>query len=275
MSATTDALLTSVVCSYGIAPVQLCQALDRIGRRLHVRLGGVVVCNGPHAIPDSRDDWQFIRGSNSELDFSAYHEGAIFLARTGRPARSVLFINDSTLTKHNAFRVLQALLAYRPALEGTEVPAIAGKTDSYDNVCFANPWSELPVYVSSFCFLLNAQALPVLLELRRQAESDLGSVTDLGGPDWGLGLPAAFRIYLRTHLIHTGTSISWYQLARHRDDTALLAKKARCVYSEHRLSGEIGRQGVVFAVYPHLRMKARFFVFEQMAKLGRRLQLSP
>lgn len=276
MAATPDKLLTTVVCSYGIAPLQLCLALDRIGQRLHLRFGGVVVCNGPHEIPAGHGDWQFLRGSNAELDFSAYQEGADHLQRAGQRARSVLFINDSTLTKHNAYRVLQALLAYRPALEGTDLPAIAGKTDAYDNVCFANPWSQLPVYVSSFCFLLNAPAIPVLQEVRRQAELDLGSTAaDLGRPDWGTGLPAAFRTYLRTHLTHPGTSISWYQLTRHRDNAALLARKARCVYAEHRLSGEIGRQGVVFAVYPLWRMKARFFLFEQMAKLARRLRLSP
>lgn len=273
MPAAPENSLTTVVCSYGIAPLQLCQALDRIGRRLHLRLGGVVVCNGAHESPADRGDWQFLRGSNAELDFSAYHEGADFLQRAGRHARSVLFINDSTFTKHNAYRVIQALLAYRPALEGTELPAIAGKTDAYDNVCYSNPWSQLPVYVSSFCFLLNAHAMPVLLEVRRQAELALGTAPDLGHRDWGAGLPAAFRTYLQTHLTHAGTSISWYQLARHRDDAALLAKKVRCVYAEHRLSGEIGRQGIVFAVYPHLRMKVRFFIFEQIAKLARRLQI--
>jgi len=276
MPATPDKLLTTVVCSYGIAPLQLCLALDTLGQRLHLRLGGVVICNGPHEIPAARGDWQFQRGSNAELDFSAYQEGADLLQRAGQRARSVLFINDSTFTKHNAYRVLEALLAYRPALEDTELPAIAGKTDAYDNVCFSNPWSQLPVYVSSFCFLLNAPALPALQEVRRQAELDLGpTAADLRRPDWGMALPAAFRIYLRTHLTHPGTSISWYQLTRHRDNTVLLARKARCVYAEHRLSGEIGRQGVIFAAYPLWRMKARFFLFEQLAKLARRLRLSP
>lgn len=267
--------LTTVVCSYSVDPLRLRRALRRIGERIGVALGGVVVCNGPHDLPASDCDWKFIRGSNAELDFSAYREGSEYLQRADRQARSVLFLNDSTFTKHNAFRMIQALLAYQPALEGSELPAIAGKTDAYDNVCYANPWSRLPVYVSSFCFLLNANALDALPEVRRQADADLGSpAVDLSSPDWGANLTAPFRTYLRTHLGHSGTSISWYQLAQHVGNAELLAKKARCVYSEHRLSGEIGQKGIVFAVYPQLRMKARFFLFEQAAKVARRLRLS-
>ena len=268
--------LTTVACSYGMEPVRLRRALQSIGDRLGVVFGGVIVCNGAHALPADDGDWQFVRGSNIELDFSAYHEGAGHLQRTGLRGRSVLFLNDSTFTRHNAYRVLKALLVYRPPLENTILPAIAGKTDTYDNVCYENPWSRLPVYVSSFCFLLNAPALDALTEVRQQADADLGSsLTDLSSREWGARVPMAFREYLKTHLSHAGTSVSWYQLSQYRGNAALLKKKARCVYSEHRLSGEIGREGIVFAVYPRMRMKASFFLFEQAAKIARLLGMQP
>ncbi len=276
MSPTPSETLATVVCSYGLDPLRLRRALQRIGDRLGVVFGGVIVCNGEHALPVDDGVWQFVRGSNADLDFSAYYEGAGHLQSTTPPSRSVLFLNDSTFTRHNAYRVLKALLVYRPPVENTALPAIAGKTDAYDNVCFENPWSGLPVYVSSFCFLLNTPALDALKNVHRQADADLGSSPmDLSSREWGVRIPMAFREYLKTHLTHTGTSLSWYQLSQHRGNVVLLEKKARCVYSEHRLSGEIGRRGIVFAVYPRMRMKLSFFLFEQVAKINRRLGLRP
>jgi hypothetical protein len=267
--------LHAVVCSYDIDPARLAQSLSSIGRRLRTRFVGVIVCNAQHALPDQTADWQFLRGSNSELDFSAYHEGAEHL-QAGTAPPCVLFLNDSTFSRHNAQHVIKSLLAYRSAVEDAAVSAMAGKTDTYDSICYSSPWSQLPVFVSSFCFLLNQRALSALPAVRLAADHDLRSTDmDVRSPAWGVHLPAAFRHFLKAHLAYPGTSMAWYQLQRKRGQTELLMKKLRCVYSEHRLSGEVGRDGIVFSVYPTARLKARFFVFEQLAKLQRKLGLSP
>jgi hypothetical protein len=260
-----------VVCSYDIEPGRLAALLSSIGHRLQTQFTGVIVCNAAHALPPATTEWQFVRGTNSELDFSAYHEGAAHLQASAKPA-SVLFLNDSTFTRHNARRVIAALLVYRSAVEDAAVPAMAGKTDPYDSVCYTSPWSRLPVYVSSFCFLLNRHAMAALPAVRSAADEDLqGTHVDIRSSDWGVHLPVPFRHYLKAHLAYPGTSLAWYQLQRRHGQTALLSKKLRCVYSEHRLSGEIGRDGVIFSVYPTARLKAQFFLFEQIAKVPRKL----
>lgn len=267
--------LSVVACSFTLAPDRLAAQLGDIGHRLGTPLGGVVVSNGAHPLPAATADWCFIQGSNDDLEFSAYREGLAWLQRDGGAVpEAVLFANDTLFTKHHARRLLTDLLRHRALLESVDVAAIAGKTDSYDNVCHASPWSGLPVYVSTFCFLLNQSALPALATLGAQADADLGSrQLDPADPAWGTGLTAPFRAYLRAHLLHAGNSLSWYQLARHGSDRRIIARKARSVYSEHRLSGEIGVHGVLIALYPRLRMRARFFLFEQWAKLRRRLHL--
>lgn len=268
--------LRAVVCSHGVEPRRLTRALTSVAGRLRTRLEGVIVCNGDHPLPEDDVTWRFIRGSNNELDFSAYHEGAAVLSSRAHDPPSVLFLNDSTFTRHNAYHVMQALLAYRQLVEDADVPVIAGKTDRYDNFCYANPWSGLPVYVSSFCFLLNRLALPVLQTVQRYASKDLRDVqADFRSPTWGRQLPRDFRCYVRAHLAYPGNSISWYQLSARQANAGLMIKKLRCVYSEHRLSGEIGRDGLLYSIYPSQRLQAKFFFFEQTAKLARRIGFGP
>lgn len=267
--------LSVVACSYALPPERLCALLAGIGSRLNMPMTGVVVCNGPHALPAAIAGWSFIKGSNDDLDFSAYREGLAWLSQAGtHDPGAVLFANDSLFTKHNARRIMRDLLAQRGLLAAIDGPAIAGKTDPYDNICYASPWSGLPIYVSSFCFLLNGAALPMLAALGPQADADLGPVQlDVADPSWGAALAKGFRAYLQAHLLHLGNSVSWYQLRHQAANRPLISRKARCVYCEHRLSGEIGRRGVIIALYPRLRMKTRFFVFEQLAKLVRALGL--
>jgi hypothetical protein len=103
-------------------------------------------------------------------------------------------------------------------------------------------------------------------------DTDLGDKTiDLDDPAWGQGLDTAFRVYLRCHLTYTAISNTWYQLTEKRDNRRLISQKARGVYYEHRLSGDIGATGVLFNIYPTPRNKWRFFLREQQAKVKRRL----
>ncbi|RSD15569.1 hypothetical protein PAP18089_00074 [Pandoraea apista] len=265
--------ICAVICSYQMAPEQICLRLRDFGQRIGVKITGVVVCNGPHPLPANTAEWTFLKGTNEDLDFSAYMEGAEYLIEQGQVPECALVLNDTLFTSHNGFRVLRDILKYREPVRLSPLPAIAGKTDPYDNACYSNPWSGLGLYVSTFCFLINRGGIQLLLTLRQKADLDLGaSKTVLTDPGWGAGLAPAFKEYLKAHLVYRDTSVSWYRLRKYENNNQLIGKKARGVYFEHRLSGDIGASGVIFSVYPRPLMKARFFVFEQIAKVFRKLR---
>lgn len=265
--------ICSIICSYEIAPERICRLLRDFGQRTGVKIAGVVVCNGPHALPPRTAEWTFIRGTNEDHDFSAYIEGAEYLIELGHAPECTLILNDTLFTRHNGFRVLRDILKYREPVRLAPLPAIAGKTDPYDNACYSSPWSGLGLYVSSFCFLVNRGGIQLFSTLRQKADLDIGArETALTDSDWGAGLSPVFREYLKSHLVHTGTSVSWYKLRKYGNNKQLIGKKARGVYYEHRLSGDIGASGVMFSVYPRPLMKARFFIFEQIAKISRKLR---
>lgn len=269
----TTKSLTTVVCSYAMSPAEIAATLADYSRRLGVHFHGAIIANGRHDLTGVGPDWVAKKGSNSELDFSAYQEGIETLGLTRESSSGVvLFINDSAFQKHHAFYIVRSLMPYLDPVADCVVPAMAGKADLYDNICYRSPWSGLPVYLSTFCFLLNRPALPVIASVLEYVEADLGEKTiDLDDPAWGHGLETAFRIYLRCHLTYYGMSNTWYQLFEKRDNRRLISQKARAVYYEHRLSGEIGAKGVLFNIYPTLRKKWCFFLREQQAKIMRRL----
>lgn len=269
----TTKSLTTVVCSYAISPADIAKLLAEYGRRLGVHFHGSIIANGRHELTGVGADWTARKGSNKELDFSAYQEGLEALGQTWESAPGVvLFINDTAFQKHHGFDIVRSLMPYLDPVAECVVPAMAGKADAYDNICYRSPWSGLPVYLSTFCFLLNRPALPAIAGVLSYVEADLGDKTiDLDDPAWGHGLETAFRVYLRCHLTYSGISNAWYQLIEKRDNRRLIIQKARAVYYEHRLSGDIGANGVLFNIYPTLRKKWHFFLREQQAKVKRRL----
>jgi hypothetical protein len=265
--------LTTIVCSYAISPSDIAKLLDNYGQRLGVHFHGAIIANGHHDLTDVSADWTARKGSNTELDFSAYEEGLEALGLThDTNLEVVMFINDTAFQKHHGFNIVRSLMPYLDPVADCVVPAMAGKADPYDNICYSSPWSGLPVYLSTFCFLLNRPALPMIAGVLAYVDADLGDKTlDLDDPAWGHGLETAFRVYLRSHLTYCGISNTWYQLIQKRDKRRLISQKARAVYYEHRLSGEIGAKGVLFNIYPTLRKKWHFFLREQQAKVQRRL----
>lgn len=265
--------VTTIVCSYRLSPTDIARLLASYGRRLGIRFQGVIIANAPHDLSGISGEWVAKKGSNAEHEFSAYMEGIESLTLAPQPVSgSVLFINDTTFQSHNGFEIVRNLMPYLDPVTDCAVPAIAGKADFYDNICYRSPWSGLPIYVSSFCFLLNRAALPAIPRILADANAELGDRTiDLNDPSWGHGLNTAFRIYVRCHLTYPGIWNSWYKLIESRKNRSLIIQKARSVYFEHRLSGEVGKEGVVFNIYPSPMKRLCFFVREQQAKIKRGL----
>jgi hypothetical protein len=180
----------------------------------------------------------------------------------------VLFINDSLLTKHAGGAILGRVLRSDALLRQLRVPAIAGKLDPYRSICLRNPWSGHAGYVSSFCFLLNGHALPVLRSLRRLASDDGVLATSPVQSDlWGTGLQPAMREFIRAHLVYHGSPYLWN--ANGAADASLVRKKASCVYFESRLSGAIGADGALVPINAGPRSRTGLFVSETLSRLAR------
>jgi len=263
---------TVAVC-YHLAPVEFMRRLQTFASRSGRQLRGVTVCNHPqHALQSATGSplFEVVRGSNSDLDFSGYLEGLRHLQAMGRDTASsnVLFVNDSLLTRHAAGAVLHQLLGLDRLLGALAVPAAAGKLDPYRSICLRNPWSHHSRYLTSFGLLLNEAALPSMASLPDQAEADgLGSNVSLTDQEWGGRLDPALREMIRAHLVHAHSPYRWSGAAS--ADGAMLRRKARCVYFEHRLSGSIGKAGALVPINSGPRSSAELLIAETLARIGR------
>lgn len=261
--------LTLVVCSYTIAPAELLLKLDKLSRRLAAPMGGVIVCNGSvdsiayshrHAI----ENWSLIKGSNRVHDFSAYAEGLKYLQDADECGDAVIFINDSLFQTHHAGQNMRALLRQVETLKSIGAPALSGKCDRYFTICHQNPWSGMGIYVSTYCFALNRAALTILHSLDEYATKDLGcTAVSVLDDTWGQGLAVNFRELLRCFLKYGSKDFSWKKKAEYMIDETLILSKARCIYSEHRLSGEIGRVGCILPTNHRKSEQIRFWVYEK------------
>lgn len=270
--------LSVVACSFALSPSELSLRLQGLARRCGVVLGGVIVANRPGSTWQGDADWSVINGSNRVHDFSAYAEGLAHLRANDPEPGCVLFVNDSLFESHHPSANLHALVRQLPLLCQVQVPAIAGKKDRYATICHANPWSGLNLYVSTYCFGLNKAALSVLAALDELATADLGDVDSglsLTSPDWGAGMSPSFREFVRTFLVYGHPDFCWPGLGRYASDDRLLAVKARCIYLEHRLSGEIGKFGCILPINLRLAERLRLYLSERLASFMRRFGLEP
>jgi len=265
-----------VAVCYQSPPDHVAAGLKRIAHRHGVILRGVMVCNRPGQSPARLEALGFdtLTGSNALLDFSGFFEGLerLLAARPEAAAGNVLFVNDTLFTKHAASCILGRLFGLDALLRHLKVPAIAGKLDRYRSVYLRNPWSGHDRYVSTFCFLLNAAALPQLRRLTQEAES-AGALLDrpLDDETWGAGIPALLREHIRAHLVYEGSPYLWPSASRSNPE--LLRKKACCVYLENRLSGAIGGDGALVPINAGPRSQVAIFVRELLARVAREIKL--
>lgn len=266
--------LRCVVCCYDVGPDVIVPVLDAVGADTGRQIYGVIVKNRISTRWRERSGWEMIQGSNALMDFSAFAEGGGHIVEHMERDEAVMFVNDSTFTKHNARSHLKELVKYAERLGQIDVPCIAGKVDNYADHCFLNPWSSLNAFVSTFAFMLNARGVRILLDVCERVDAVMGAPgLDVSDHGWGVGLSPQFREFLRTHLTMSDSPSAWYQAEKYRNDRAMLRTKSCCVYLEHRLSGEIGRRGVIVSLYPRQRDRVRFRVADQVAKLRRQIGL--
>jgi hypothetical protein len=240
----TSPSLAIVACCYRMPPAEMMRRVQALLPADAGAVTGFAVSAHQAAAEDLGQDWTALPSDNLDFDFSAYIAGAQAVVDRGLADRPVLFLNDTLFSDHAAAANFRALWRLLPLLSQIELPALAGKADPYSTVCLRNPWSRLSLYVSSFCFLLNPAALPVMLRLRALADEDgVTHAHDVNTPEWGSSLPSAFRQFLKSALVYLGSPYLWYRLQSGSYSPAQLRSKARCIYFEHRLSGAIGQTG--------------------------------
>jgi hypothetical protein len=261
--------LTLVVCSYLIDPMLISEKLMAIGSKLGISVRGVIVVNNPAMSSDCGGGvFDIIRGSNEILDFSAYIEGAKWVASSSEDEpRHILFLNDRFLTSMDVFGYFRLLLSYLSLISDLDGPVLAGLRRGYNSVCMHNPWSKLDIYIPTFCFLLNKQGLDSLTQLPQLAIDDGLSLDEDLSLEFGVGkVSIAFREYLRAHCLLDSSPFSWKNAGDYCVDSDLIRKKLRCVYFEHRLSGVIGDFGSIIPIDAGfkntLKMKLRGIFFD-------------
>jgi hypothetical protein len=265
-----EPLPTVAVC-YHLEPGAFARRLQEMARTRGRDLRGVVVDNRGRAAA-MPDGFELLRGSNDHLDFSGYFEGLRWLLERNPQTVSgnVLFANDSLFTGHAGRSIGARVIGLSSLLSQLRSPAIGGKLDPYRAVCLRNPWSGHGGYVSSFCFLLNAQALPTMRRLVDDAGTD-GVLVDRPIEDdaWGQGMPVLLREYIRAHLVYFDSPYLWPLASS--GNVELRRKKARCVYFENRLSGAIGSHGALVPINAGPRARTGIYLHESLARVGRAL----
>jgi hypothetical protein len=259
-----------IACSFEISPKEFSHWLDVFLKSRSIDYSGVVVCNGSHYLASDTPVWKYRKGTNINFDFSAYREGIEALEFNDYDL--CLFLNDTLITKHAGYSHLSVLFKYAEIMSSWDYPVIAGKTDEYNSICYFNPWSKLPVYVSSFCFLANVPCIKYVIEVNEISEGRNDGYDCLDSNiQEGTINKNNFSLFLDAHLKFLGTGLSWYQLKKHKNSEELIRKKSKCVFMEHRLSGFIGANGSIISIYNTPRLKSLFFFNEQKAKIIRKI----
>jgi hypothetical protein len=256
-----------VACSYVVEPQLLAIKIDSLFKQYGVFVSGVIISNNlMHEFVGYINKWEIIRGSNKTLDFSAYIEGLMALNSAEDNPSTIIFLNDSLFFKHSPRVNISGIMRFFDLINTVKIPTILGKADTYMTLCFSNPWSNLPIYISSYCFALNESAQKILMQLADYARQD-GLNVDFTEykDDWGARLQPNFRQYLMSYCLQD-SPYRWGQ--NNSINYGLLNKKARAVYFEHRLSGEIGKLGCIIPTNDTRRSKIIYLILEKLSHFG-------
>lgn len=183
-----------------------------------------------------------VNGSNSLLDFSAFHEGLDSL-NDGEMESGVLFMNDSLFTKLPSWWILRRLSLDLVHAQRVDVPCMVGFGADYRFFLQSNPWSKAQSYTCSACFFANDKAIGILRSLIACCMAAFPNDTfEKNTEDIGLKLTkltgARFHSYLKLILLNSTGGV-WRPTFSVGHIPHMQLRKAICFYLEHRFSGEI------------------------------------
>ena len=236
-----------VVCSFNVEPKLIIKRLDRILNNYSYNYNGVITCNKNYNVISNIPNWNIIEGSNDFFDFSAYFEGVEFLNNKFVIDSNILFLNDSIFLKHDFKYSINQILKANLIISEIITPSLIGFRSNYSSICLFNPWSKIDVFIPTYIFTINHAALNLFISLKSKAKIENIFTDNIN--DWSDKIPYQFKIFLHSYIFNKYFNIFRYLLLK-------CSIKARCVYFEHKLSGEIGLHGNF--IFPNVGRKSQF-----------------
>lgn len=263
-----------VACSYQVSPEEYIPRLEKFLASLNISYLGVLVSSKVNIPSIAYSKWTYLFSDNENLDFSSYAVGAKFFKDKYTNNAPVLFVNDTLITNHSIYTNLKAIFRIFPLFISLNLPAISGKADKYTTICMRNPWSNLNIYISTYCFLLNPIAVDILLEATNILD-DVGLTFDGSIEDelWGLGLDPQFREFIKANLIYKKSPYLWYRLRESKISNSHILAKARAIFLEHYISGETSRLGVILPTNAGPRWGFYIYVSEVFCRVFKSFRL--
>ena len=180
-----------------------------------------------------------IIGTNSLLDFSAYHEG-LKKIEIVKPTFSgvTLFINDSFFIKFPYKYVLKKIIndLKENAIDGPLGFSISG---TYDFYLTSNPWANTNKHMCGAIFALNQNALNSFKSLL--IELDFIKSKLLKPFDLSVFVDKSFFNYI--DLLLFSKNKVWKPLHDLEVSQEMLIKKSLAFYAEHKLTADLNNAG--------------------------------
>lgn len=249
-------ILKFVVCSFYIEPSDLILKISKLEKKFKFKAEGVIVSNNKESKDVSNSQWVTINGSNNYLDFSAYFEGVSAYIEKNKNCNNLIFLNDTFFNKHNYNYEFKVLFQNYSLLSEITDPVIIGKGSRYYSICHRNPWSKLNIFIPSYFFALNKNAIKIMQSLEGLLKND-NYHGDIKSKLFKKSLNPAFYNLLISSIESNSSPYRW-SLEQGNINDKILIKKALCIYFEHRLSGEIGNLGCIL---PTNAGSKRYFIF--------------
>lgn len=241
-----------VVCSFNVEPKLIIKRLEKIFN--NYIYNGVIICNKKSNVISDIPNWNIIEGSNDFFDFSAYFEGVEFLNNKFVIDSNILFLNDSLFLKHDFKYSINQILKANLGISDIITPSLVGFRSYYSSICLFNPWSKIDVFIPTYIFTINHAALNLFISLKSKAKIENIFTDNIN--EWSHKIPYQFKIFLHSYIFNNYFNNSWDGTKKYLLNTQDLYKKARCVYFEHKLSGEIGLHGNF--IFPNVGKKSQF-----------------
>jgi hypothetical protein len=263
--------LIIIVCCYYVHVGKIIEIMNKHLEKEGLKFIGVVVDNKEQGQNISlHKDWSVINGSNEINEFSAYQEGISHARTLGVNMKTpMMIINDSLFTKHSYGYLLKEFIKNKTILKNFEEPSMIGMKSYYSSICLTNPWSSTISFIPSYIFLINYKALELFETLPDCALKDGIMFNDK--KYFGKGLKLQFLSLITYHSIKANER-STKKISNMINDDLGILKKARCIYFEHRLTGLIGENGILFYLNDGWRKEFKFKIFEFLALVVNRLK---
>ena len=258
--------LIIIVCCYYVDVDKITNIMNKYLEREELKFIGIVVDNKKqHQNIYQHKSWTVINGSNEINEFSAYQEGMSHARTFGVNMKTpMMIINDSLFTKHCYGYLIKEFIKNITILNFFEEPLMIGMKSYYSSICLTNPWSNTTSFIPSYIFLINYRALELFETLPDYALKD--GIMFNEKKYFGKDLKMQFLSLITYHSLKANER-STQKTTNMIDNDLEILKKARCIYFEHRLTGLIGENGILFYLNDGWRKEFKFRVFEFLALL--------